>query len=245
MKKEMQVLVEKLKEANQDYEFYPTSDEMLACIAPSLSGVLRGNYCNDKSVLDIGAGKCNFKKFFKKLGGYRFNYYAIEKSQILINDYDPDTVVLGTDFNENTLVDKKVDVIFCNPPYSDYVNWTTRILKEGNAKTIYMVIPSRWKDNEQLNNVLETLKINYSILGSFDFLNAERSARAIVDVIEFTKSNSEHYECDPFSIWFNETFTTPEEENELFKKYDKEEFDTDKYFGVLNNSQLLLGFDKE
>ena len=226
MKKEMQVLVEKLKENNQDFEFYPTTDEMLSCIAPSFKGVLRGNYCNDRSVLDIGAGKCNFKKFFDKLEGYYFDYYAIEKSEILVNEYDADTVVLGTDFNENTLVDKKVNVIFCNPPYSDYVNWTTRILKEGNAKTIYMVIPSRWKDNEQLKQVIETLNINHRILGSFDFLNAERSARAIVDVIEFTKSNSEYYECDPFSVWFNETFTTPEEENELFKKYDKEEIET-------------------
>lgn len=53
----MQVLVDKLKENNQDFEFYPTTDEMLSCIAPSLKGTLSGNYSNDKSVLDIGAGR--------------------------------------------------------------------------------------------------------------------------------------------------------------------------------------------
>lgn len=227
MKKEIKVLVDNLKEAGQDFEFYPTTDEILACIARSFKSSISRGYGNGKaSVLDIGAGKCNFKKYFDKLGGYYFNYYAIEKSEILINDYDADTVVLGTDFYSNTLVDKKVDVIFCNPPYSEYVEWTTRILKEGNAEHIYMVIPQRWKENQQLKQVIDTLKIQYYVLGSFSFENAERAARAYVDVIEFTKSNKECYEKDPFSIWFNETFKTSETEDDFLKKYDKDNIET-------------------
>lgn len=226
MKKDIKLLVENLKEAGQDFEFYPTTDEILACIAPSFKSSISRGYGNGKaSVLDIGAGKCNFKKYFDALKGYYFNYYAIEKSEILINNYDADTVVLGSDFNENTLVDKKVDVIFCNPPYSEYIQWTTRILKEGNAEHIYMVIPQRWKENQQLKQVIDTLKIKYYVLGSYDFLDAERSARAYVDVIEFTKSISEHYEKDPFSVWFNETFSHIEQEDDFINKYEKEEIE--------------------
>lgn len=220
MKKEMQVLVDELKQAGQDFEFYPTTDEMLACITPSLKAAIGRDGQNTK-FLDIGAGTCKFKKYFK----IPKNYYAIEKSEILINGYDEDVVVISTDFYADTLVDKKVDVIFCNPPYSEYIEWTTKILKEGNAKNIYMVIPDRWKENQQLKQVIDTLEIKYSILGSFSFENAERSARAYVDVIEFTKSNSEYYQTDPFSVWFYETFSHIETEDAFIKKYEKEEIE--------------------
>jgi hypothetical protein len=218
-------VVKNLKENNQDFEFYPTTNEILSRIKPALLSVIGERYSTQrKSVLDIGAGTCKFKEYMSEF--CRFDYYAIEKSQILINNYPDDVIVLGTDFHSNILFDKKVDVIFCNPPYSEYVEWTTKILKEGNAERIYMVIPSRWKDNEQLNNVIETLQIKYNILGSFDFLNAERRARANVDVIEFSKGVEEHYQKDPFSVWFNETFTSPEKENEFFKKYKEKEIES-------------------
>lgn len=104
MRKNMHELVTKLKENNQDFEFYPTSNEMLACIPKSA-------ICSDmgkrKSVLDIGAGKCNFKKYFESVG-CNFDYYAIEKSEILVNDYDADTVVLGTDFTKTLCLIKKL-----------------------------------------------------------------------------------------------------------------------------------------
>lgn len=216
---QISTIVKTLKENEQDFEFYPTTDEILNCIKLSVGAVLDVGFTNCKSVLDIGAGTCKFKTFMSEF--YKFNYYAIEKSEILINNYSDDVIVLGADFHTNILYDKKVDVIFSNPPYSEYVEWTTRILKEGNATHIYMVIPSRWKENKQLNQVMDTLKIQHKILGTFDFLNAERSARAIVDVIEFTKSTDEHYERDPFSIWFNETFKASEEDDFL-KKYDRE-----------------------
>ena len=219
MLKKMHELVTELKKNNQDFEFYPTSNEMLACIPKS---ALDSAMFKRKSVLDIGAGKCNFKKYFESVG-CKFDYYAIEKSEILVNDYDADTVVLGTDFYENTLFDKKVDVIFCNPPYSEFVAWTTRILKECNAERIFMVIPQRWKENKQLQDVLETLKITSFVQGSFSFEDAERSARAKVDVVEFNKKVNEYFECDPFSVWFNETFKSSNNEDEFLKKFEEKE----------------------
>lgn len=64
MLKKMHELVTELKKNNQDFEFYPTSNEMLACIPKS---ALDSAMFKRKSVLDIGAGKCNFKKYFESL----------------------------------------------------------------------------------------------------------------------------------------------------------------------------------
>ena len=45
----MNDLVTQLKEADQDFEFYPTTDEMCSKVARALK--------DPKSILDIGAGK--------------------------------------------------------------------------------------------------------------------------------------------------------------------------------------------
>lgn len=46
-------LVLDLKEAGEDFEFYPTTKEMIMTIYP---------YMDREKVLDIGCGTCNFKK---------------------------------------------------------------------------------------------------------------------------------------------------------------------------------------
>ena len=51
-------IVKELKENNQDFEFYPASEEMLRVIYPHM---------NNEKVLDIGCGTCNFKKYMKKI----------------------------------------------------------------------------------------------------------------------------------------------------------------------------------
>ncbi|MGL5668705.1 MAG: hypothetical protein ACRDD9_21590 [Shewanella sp.] len=45
-------------------------------------------------------------------------------------------LVIGTDFNQQTLVDKPVGVIFCNPPYSAFEQWATRVISEANAEAL-------------------------------------------------------------------------------------------------------------
>ena len=49
-------LIKELKENNEDFEFYPTSKNMIDVIIP---------YLKCETVLDIGCGTCNFKKFVK------------------------------------------------------------------------------------------------------------------------------------------------------------------------------------
>ena len=250
-------LILELKENNEDFEFYPTSKEMIEVIAP---------YLDHESVLDIGCGTCNFQKFineiYKKrckeyeqkfkmwedLGGYHSQqnkpkepekpinkYYVMEKSKILLQKLDKDIICLGTDFNTNTLIDKKVSTIFCNPPYSEFTNWLQRIISEGNYIQAFLVIPQRWKENQETMNLLEFYKTSYDILGSFDFLEAERKARAKVDVVRFykkryyscfesryyRKDNQKDFDQDAFDGFFAKTFNI--ETKKIESDYERED----------------------
>lgn len=206
-------LVGQLKDNNEDHEFYPSSQDMVDCIRHSV-----GTRNNIGSLLDIGAGDGNFQKKYNKEYnktkdreiGKICDYYAIEKSRILIENMDKDTIILGTDFNGTTLIDKKVDTIFCNPPYSEYKEWTKKIIKEGNCKDIYLIIPQRWKDQKDIMVLLENGGISYKVIGEFDFLDSERQARAKVDIVKITKN----YRQDPFGAWFDENFKIKEDKRD-------------------------------
>ncbi|MCG3685917.1 DUF4942 domain-containing protein [Aliarcobacter butzleri] len=150
---------------------------------------------------------------------YFEKYMAIEKSQTLIDNMPNNVFVVGTDFNENTLIDKKTDYVFCNPPYSEYSQWTERIIKEANAKVIYFVIPKRWGSQGNIAHAIKQRRATVSIVGDFDFLESEdRKARAKVSLVKIDlrgkeklnyrgyKSQSEEPLIDPFNLWFNETF---------------------------------------
>lgn len=247
-------LVLDLKENNEDFEFYPTTEEMLTAIYP---------YLDRDTVLDIGCGTCNFLKVMNKIykrqyalyelkekeylskGGYSSNlsrpseprkpitkYFVMEKSKILLQRLEDEAICIGTDFNENTLIDKKVNTIFCNPPYSEFENWTIKILSEGNYIQAFLVIPQRWKENTEIMKIIEHYDLSYDILGSYDFLNAERSARAKVDVIRFKKrrykdvsswcnDKSRHqqdFDIDAFNNYFNTTFNLDPEYQKLKDK---------------------------
>ncbi len=252
-------LINELKENNEDFEFYPTTNEMLEVIVP---------YLDDEIVLDIGCGTCKFKKYMENwaseetriynqredrkekealLRGEKYyknyksesrfrkikKYYVIEKSRVLLKKLDEDTICLGTNFNETMLIDKKVSTIFCNPPYSEFEEWTKKIISEGNYKQAFLVIPQRWKDDIYINNLLKRYDTTVDVLGSFDFLDAERRARAKVDVLRLRKTkyiNKSYsvdampdFEEDAFNIWFNDTFglENKEKNNKVEREYER------------------------
>ena len=123
------------------------------------------------------------------------------------------------------LIDKPVENIFCNPPYSEFEEWATRIIREANAKKIYFVIPQRWKTSERIQNALKQTKAIASVLGSFDFLDAERSARAKVDIVRVNKSDVyslEDYEQNAFDQWFNDTYKMRENKKLDWHEEEKE-----------------------
>lgn len=203
-------IVSQLKEAGQDKEWYPTTDEIITCIRRDLIGSQdRRSQSEDYygSVLDIGAGDGTVLERLTE--GDRF---AIEQSSILINQQDKSVITIGTDFYEQTLIDKSVNTVFSNPPYSEYVEWVEKIIREAMAMVVYLVIPSRWRDNAAISKAIKLRKAETEILGSFDFENADRAARAKVDVVKVKLGEKSYYGrndepfVDPFAAFFESTF---------------------------------------
>lgn len=248
-------IIADLKENGQDFEFYPTTREIIEAMYWELLGTKKGESYyrlegKKYSIIDIGAGNCKLLNTFKQIadeqpllneyycypdGSKSFRnlserfanrvsfskYMVMEKSQILLDNMPDNAVVVGTDFWENTLLDKKTDIIFCNPPYREYAQWSARIIKEANAGYIYLVIPKRWGRNGEIAQALKQRRARVKIIGDFDFLNSEdRKARALVSLVKvdlvhgyFSRKRKRSYRSDvfepcidPFNLWFDETF---------------------------------------
>lgn len=213
-------LLDTLKQNNEDFEFYPTTRKMFKTIYGDI------NYWDEyPRLLEIGSGRCDLYKYFQEFKentkrvdsygditytGYNLReYFIIEKSKILLEQAPNDAIIVGTDFNKCSLIDKNVDIIFCNPPYTQFEEWTIKILEENYSKYVYIIIPSRWRDSQKIQQVINDRHIQYNILETTDFLNAERQARAKVDIIRFRLKSSHRYReepQDPFEYWFKNEF---------------------------------------
>ena len=95
-----------LKENNEDFEFYPTTDEILSFVYNDMNE----EHYNILSILDIGAGRCPLKKYIQKKSNWNPSYFAIEKSQTLVSLFDSDVICLGSDFYETNHV--KIQMFF-------------------------------------------------------------------------------------------------------------------------------------
>lgn len=216
-------LVEELKRENQDFEFYPTTNAIIAAMARDIR---RGeDYYGDRrnrlklgSFLDIGAGNGKVIAEMKALDLFR-EFYAIEKSPILCGELPAHVFVIGTAFEEQSLICKKVDVVFCNPPYSDFIPWAVKIIREAAATVVYLVIPRRWEGNVEISDALKFRDAKAHKVGEFDFEDAEdRRARAKVDLLRIDLTQKED---DAFDRFFKEQF------KDLLGKFEKNEEDID------------------
>lgn len=267
MNKTVNQLVKQMKEKNDDWEWYPTTFEITEKVAEHLA-----TKSNEfiLSILDIGCGN---GAFFEKLSrsnylycdDYKspnFNYklgtnykkYGIEKSNILAEQLPEDVILLGSDFYTNTLIDKKVDVIFCNPPYSDYETWAEKIILEGNAKEIILVIPSRWIGSKRIEYALKKRKFTADIIGESNFFDAERKARARVTIIsikpDVVSLNGRSYGrdvTDPFDVWFENTFKfNAEKSNDsYFEEQKKQEEKKAEIVEKGDTAEMLVKFYNE
>jgi 16S rRNA G966 N2-methylase RsmD len=195
----MKNLLDNLKENNQDFEFYPTNSRMIATICNYF-----GRQLKDKTILDIGAGNGNFftkleieiKKVMdisiqngahKRDVNFNIHKFAIEKSEILIEQMPNDITIIGADFQQQTLIDKDFDYIFCNPPYGEFKEWMHKIINETNSNDVIMIVPSRWTKDDELLALIKKREFTFKIIGNDDFLDGERQARAYVDIIHFSR----------------------------------------------------------
>ncbi|WP_164732783.1 class I SAM-dependent methyltransferase [Vibrio anguillarum] len=200
-------LVNALKKENEDFEFYPTTSAIIRSIERNIrsSFFVREGEDIHESILDCGAGDGRLLNITKG------NKYAIEKSSVLLANLDKNIVVVGTDFHEQTLIDKRVSVITSNPPYREYKEWAMKIIHEANANVAYLVLPSRWSKEQSILDAIKSRKASSNVLLQTDFYDADRQARAKVDLvkIEFgsiTSSRSNYINVSPFDLWFNQMF---------------------------------------
>jgi hypothetical protein len=210
MNKQLSVpaLVERLKHADQDFEWYPTTPEIISCVKRDISHHLPDNRYGDErkrfSLLDCGAGDGRVLRALTE--GDR---YAIELADIHLQAIGPDIFIVGTDFREQSLIDKHVDVLFSNPPYSEYDLWAAKIIREANAGLVYLVIPTRWTESRDIQDALTARGVKAYVISTFDFTDAPRAARATVNIIRVKLREPHHpktLKSDPFDVWFESTF---------------------------------------
>lgn len=199
-------LVEQLKRADQDHEFYPTTREIIAATIRNLEGK-RYSYHELRSVLDIGAGNGKVLMAFKEQAEFK-ELYAIEKSHILCQQLPSEVLIVGTEFREQSLLSKVVDVVFCNPPYSEYEDWAEKIIREAEAYLVYLVIPDRWQDSIRIADAIKFRDAEFHAVGDFNFQSSEdRQARARVQLVRVELHRDRHSEAtDAFTRFFNEQF---------------------------------------
>ena len=217
-----------LQAAGQDREYYPTTDEILRCIHADILNSVKSedfnfryghketvirrevtDYNTNKyrvhipSFIDIGAGNGKVIDFMR--GDDKNEFYIKEKLGIEIADLQADDLIrrgigiIGRDFFDTVLIDKEFSILFSNPPYSCFKEWCNKIFSEARATLIYLVIPERWKDDVEFAGRARK-KGELSVIGSFDFREADRPARAKVDVIRIYNSQCREQK-DVFAEW--------------------------------------------
>lgn len=232
-------IIQTLKEANQDHEFYATTNEIIAAVVRDIKRHSSSHYSvKGQSLLDIGAGNGKVLNAIRDADVGVSSLFAIEKSHILCQQLDPDILIVGTDFREQSLFSKKVNFIFSNPPYSMFEEWVVKIIREAAAPVIYLVIPVRWENSVEIQDALKFRDAEFKILGQYDFLNSEdREARARVHLIRIEMPDRKD---EAFDLFFKEQFADLIDKFEVSKEAGRTRDDsstkragTDQSFGQL------------
>ncbi|MEZ9708602.1 DUF4942 domain-containing protein [Vibrio breoganii] len=209
-----------LRNTYSDHEFYPTTDEIIDIVKEHAEEQYSRS-SNGFKILDVGAGDGRVLDaiagiWHLKPGQAANNQtnidikkYSIEKASSLIALQSRDTFNIGTDFHHQTLLDLNVDIVFCNPPFGEYAVFAERIIRETQANDIYLVLPSRWKNNEDIQAAIKSRSGKVIALAQADFTKADRPARAIVEVLHINLryiNACNSVAVDPFELWFNTNF---------------------------------------
>lgn len=177
--------IEELKANDSDFEWYPTTDEMIEAVITDISAASRLSECH--SVLEVGAGDArvlNEISKHKNIGCT--NFYAIEKAPEHVARWHDRITFVGGNFYESNIANKSVDIIFSNPPFGEYERWTEHLIKNAHTKVIYLVLPERWVNSDRIQAAIKFRGMVSKVILSGDFLNADRRARAKVNVLRIT-----------------------------------------------------------
>lgn len=228
-----------LKDANEDFEWYPTTDEIIAKIAHDIKEESPG-YKDTIKLLDVGAGDGRVltgiaeklrdcTEHWKRL---YTDMFAIEIATPHLNSMPKEIVVVGTDFRQQMLVDKQMTVVFSNPPYSEYEEWSVKLIRECCTEYLYLVIPKRWRESLEIDAAIKYRDAAVEYLGEFDFESADRKARAKVEIVRIYIGRRTH---DAFELAIEEMLP----ELEVFDRVP----DDDKNAYIDRACQLIEGSD--
>jgi hypothetical protein len=212
-KRDTRRLLKVVQEQGVDQEWYPTCEKQIACIKADILKEQEKTYRRfDKegiklSVLDVGAG--DGRTLVALTDGPR---YAIENCMPLVHAMDSSIMVIGSDFLAQSLFDKKTSILFSNPPYSEFVLWACKIIREASSAFVYLILPERWSESVEIQNALKARGVTAESIGSFDYAEAHRVARAKVNIVKIVlgglayHGDESYTDKDPFSLWFDEQF---------------------------------------
>lgn len=200
-------VVQKLKNAGQDFEWYPTTDAQLQTIVDDIKAIqenfdLTNRYSDPVRFLDVGAGDGRALKTFKAAfedeeKRQSVNCYAIEKATIHTDSYFGEGItLLGTEFTEINFISKSCNVAFVNPPYSEFSLWLSTLIKQLTFNLLYAVVPERWVNCPVIAEAIQLRGVIATVIDESDFLNAERAARAKVNLIRFSFVNVDESDED-------------------------------------------------
>ncbi|WP_281188842.1 class I SAM-dependent methyltransferase [Vibrio harveyi] len=213
-------IVRSLKEANQDFEYYPTTESQIATITNDIFELQKthefgSGYSQTIKLLDIGAGdgrvltslRSSLESDKERITA---NLYAVEKASLHTNMYRSKNItLLGTEFNEINFISKNADIAFSNPPYSSFSGWLQTLIRQLNFRLLYVVVPQRWQEDEGILQAIKDRNItSVEILDESDFLDADRQARCRVHVVRFAFNDFEAERKRYFELLDNPKFNS-------------------------------------
>lgn len=199
-------IINTLKANGQDYEFYPTPKSLAPLIAgeiesanPWLDNV---NYSDipRTTVLDVCAGDGSFilalhDELMNTKRARQVTLQGIELSPILRDKWQGKIVPVGSNFYGIKV--PTAPVVFCNPPFSKYVGFTKKVLKDSTFNIAIFILPRGWRSNQELQSFLRSNDHRHTVIKTFDFKeHCERAIRSqtICDVLVFHGKYSGDFE---------------------------------------------------
>lgn len=233
-------ILDAVKQADEDFEWYPTTQRMIDIVAKHIP-------TDASSIMDIGAGDGRVLTSLAKRCE-RAELYAIEKSLVLVQEQPESVTPVGTDFYQQNLACLPVDYIFCNPPYSEFEQWAAAVIESGYAKKSFLIIPRRWTDSARIADAIKRRGAKVKTIHSDDFLDAERRARAVVDIVEVSyPTNDRYYDpqpVDPFDLWFDQNINTFEQEEDI-PDYEREQRELAKVQHLRTIAEMVESYNTE
>jgi hypothetical protein len=189
-------IVQSLKQACQDFEWYPTTDSQIKIVIDDIMKIkesfeFTSSYSDSVKLLDIGAGDGRVLQALKAAFDENkdsIDLFAIEKASIHTASYAKKGItLLGTEFNETNFISKKCHICFVNPPYSSFSLWLQTIIEQLHFGVLYSVIPDRWVNDPAIKSAMQVRGLKFfEVLAESDFLDADRAARAKVNIVRFS-----------------------------------------------------------